>query len=384
MFRRTALAVSLALVVGAAAPVFATSQATQQRRPLLFVPSFDSNVVSVFDLRNGKLIKSIGLQARGACCVYSTPDQRTVYVVGGLSPYVTAMDTKSLRVTRVIRIPGLSGDHGSVLSRDGRTFWVDNLPQGDIVGIDTHTNTVRKVFKGAGGVFQNSRDGRWLFQDNGHGVFTVRDATTGNLVAQTALPHSGSAQAVQVAPGGRTAYVIGAAPVAAPFSEGGTVRKSFVEVVDIRAPLHPRYVTSVATGPFPEIGTFTPDARQLWVPNSGDGTISVIDLATNRVVHTIATGRYITYVNFLGNRAYITQSPSKVPPTYASAMLLTAAAVVPGAAVTPKSGSSKHRPGIDPPGEIATYNRLTYKPLGLPTMPLPSEAFVSDVVMAPM
>jgi YVTN family beta-propeller protein len=180
------------------------------------------------------------------------------------------------------------------------------------------------------------------------------------------------------------AYVVGSAPIPAPFSEGGTVAYSYVEVVDVHDAQHPRFVRSVRTGPFPEIGTFTPDARQLWVPNSGDGTITVIDLQTNRVVHTISTGRYITFVNFYSNRAYVMRSPNPVPPTYASAMFLTAAAVVPGALLTPPSGSSSYRPGIDPPGELAVYDRLSYRPLGLPPLPLPSEAFVSETVMAPV
>jgi DNA-binding beta-propeller fold protein YncE len=348
---------------------------------LLFVPSFSSNIVTVFDLRSNRRVASIGLGARGACCAYASPDQRTVYVVGGLSPEVTEIDTRTLTVRRVIDTPGVSGDHGSAMPRDGKLFWFDDIPQGDVAAIDTGTHKIGRVFAGIGGLFGNSLDGRWLYQVGGSDgtSFTVRDARTGTIVATTSLPHA-NAQAVQVSPDDGTVYVVGGSDYNMP---GVTPVNSWVEVLDVRHPLHPRYLNDIEMGPFPEIGTFTPDGRQFWVPVTGDGRITVIDTRTHKAVRVIETGRYLTFVNFMGRRAYLSQSPTPLPPSYASALALTAAGVVPGAAVTPGSGSSSYRPGVDPPGEIVVWDRLTYQPLDLPTMPLPSESFVSETVNAP-
>src|SRR5438105_2966233 len=167
---------SVVLALLLAAPVSAAPRpAPTSPRPLLFVPSFSSNVVSVFDPRTDRLVKSVGIQAQGACCAYASPDQKTVYIVDGLSPYVTAIDTASLKVTHVIPIRGTWGDHGSAMPSDGKTMWLDDLPQGDIEGIDTHTNKVAKFYPGVGGLFANSLDGRWLFVDNG-ATFEVRNA----------------------------------------------------------------------------------------------------------------------------------------------------------------------------------------------------------------
>jgi DNA-binding beta-propeller fold protein YncE len=360
---------------------FAAAAPARRTRPLLFVPSFSSNIVTVFDLRTNARVASIGLGARGACCAYASPDRSTVYVVGGLSPEVTEIDTRTLKVRRVIDTPGVSGDHGSAMPRDGRLFWFDDIPQGDVAAIDTRTHAVARVFAGIGGLFGNSLDGRWIYQQGGSDgtSFTVRDARNSSVVASIPLPHA-NAQSVQVAPDDRTAYVVGGSTFNMP---GVTPANSWVEIVDVHDPQRPRYVTSIEMGPFPEIGTFTPDGSEFWVPCTGDGRITVIDTRNYRVLRTLDTGRYITFVNFSGRRAYLSQSPSRLPPSYATALALTAAAVVPGAAVTPTSGSSQYRAGIDPPGEIAVWDRLTYRPLPLPPLPLPSESFVSETVDAP-
>lgn len=346
------------------------------------MPSFGSNVVSVFDLDTNKLVKTIGIQARGACCVYVSPDQRTVYNVGGLSAFITAFDTRTLTVSHVIPFEGTIGDHGSTMPADGRTFWFDNTS--DILGLDTRTDLVTRVFKGTGGLFCNSTDGRWLFEDDTKGHFIVRDAATGAIVASTPMPYANSgAEAVQVSPDGRTAYIVGASQLPAEFSEGGSELSSALEVVNVSDPLSPQFVKTVPTGPFPEVATFTPDGRQLWAPNSGDGTITVVDVATGRVVHKLSTGRFVTNVTFYGDRAYIMENPYDLPPNYATAFYFTALAVVPGAALAPTSGSTAYRPVVDAPGQLVVYDRLTYRPLDIPPLPLPSEAFVSVTVMAP-
>jgi hypothetical protein len=119
------------------------------------------------------------------------------------------------------------------------------------------------------------------------------------------------------------------------------------------------------------------------VPNSGDGTISVIDVHSDRLVRTISTGRFITYVGFYRNKAYVMQSPYAIPPNYATSFVTAIPYVIPGAATAPESGSTTWRPGIDPPGEMAVYDRTTYRLMDMPTIPLPSEAFVAETVMVP-
>ena len=45
--------------------------------------------------------------------------------------------------------------------------------------------------------------------------------------------------------------------------------------------------TNVSVGKGPEGGDISPDGREYWAANSGDGTISIVDAATKKVVQTV-------------------------------------------------------------------------------------------------
>jgi YVTN family beta-propeller protein len=45
--------------------------------------------------------------------------------------------------------------------------------------------------------------------------------------------------------------------------------------------------TNVSVGKGPEGGDISPDGREYWAANSGDGTVSIIDVATKKVVQTL-------------------------------------------------------------------------------------------------
>ncbi|HVO62894.1 MAG TPA: YncE family protein [Terriglobales bacterium] len=49
-------------------------------------------------------------------------------------------------------------------------------------------------------------------------------------------------------------------------------------------------VTVVAVGKGPEGGSLSPDEKEFWAANSGDGSVSIVDLATKKVTQTIAVG----------------------------------------------------------------------------------------------
>lgn len=367
-------ALVLALLFVSAPSAFADNPPaaeSESRQPLLFLPSFGSNVVSVLDTRTDRVIKHIGMQAKGASVAYASPDQKTVYVVAGADHFVSEIDTASLSVRRVIPFRGTIGDRGSALPADGDLFWLTTLPEGNIQAIDTSKGKVTRVLKGGGMMFANSRDGRWIYVVTNNRTFEVRDATNFRVVSSTPVPHS-IGLAAMVSPDGRRVYLIGGSDIPLPIS---TVTHGFVDVIDVADPRAPRVAESIKTGSYTFNAEFTPDGRQLWVLNAGEGTIDVIDVATNRIVHRIATGRQITSVSFYKNKAYLIQDPSPIPPTYASAVAITIAGPFGGAFLTPESGLTTTRPVIDAPAEIAVYDRFTYGRTAAPTVPLPSMVF---------
>jgi YVTN family beta-propeller protein len=75
--------------------------------------------------------------------------------------------------------------------------------------------------------------------------------------------------------------------------------------------------TNIAVGKGPEGGDISPDGREYWAANSGDGTISIVDIAAKKVVQTIdvRTGRSnrlkftpdgkVVLVSDMGNNALV-------------------------------------------------------------------------------
>ncbi|HSW11617.1 MAG TPA: hypothetical protein VLI06_02185 [Solimonas sp.] len=346
----------------------------------LFAPSFASNIVSVYDLDSGRLAASIPAQARGPCCAHATPDGRTVFVVDGLSPYVTRIDVATLQVSGLIRLNGFWGDRGVPIRGDGSLFWISTLPDGFLEAIDTASNEVVRSFPLISNTFTLSRDGQTLYSANTTTLptafaatattFAVRSPDSGKVLATAILPLAleNSPLQMYVSPDERKVYVqmLGATGV--------------VHVVDVSDRTRPRYMRTVKVGAVPIVAGFTPDGSQLWFPNSGDGTVSILDVATDTIVHVIDIGPYVAGVAILGERAYVSVSPGIIAnPVLSQALLF--AGLIPGAAVTPPdAGSTVYRPLLELPGEVLTFDARTYRQLPLPPMPLPSASHVIEVV----
>ena len=61
-----------------------------------------------------------------------------------------------------------------------------------------------------------------------------------------------------------------------------------VTALNVGAPPTPPNITHIAVGKTPEGIGISPDGREVWAANRDDGTISIIDTATNKVVETLA------------------------------------------------------------------------------------------------
>ena len=340
---------------------------------LLFAPSFSSNLLSVFDLRTNGLVKTIPLGSRGACCVYPLPGGGKVYVVSGLAPHMGVLDMDRLEIVKRIELADVMAEAGSPIQGDGRMFWVGEIGEAYVEGIDTATDGIVHSYPGGGGAMHVSPDGRYLFSlmadGDGH-RFTVRESPTGREVGGIALPIPAGEvpSTILVDPQGAKAYVT-------LFSAQGGVL-----VLDVRDPLAPRHITRLRTGAVTLVGAFSPDGGELWLPNAGAGTVSILDVATDQVVHTIALGRYVSAVAFAGDQAYIAQSPSVREPTYLRAAIQAALGVVPGGLLAPPEGVGHWRPGLETPGEIITLDRRTRQRLPVAPMAIPSTPFTLGVV----
>jgi YVTN family beta-propeller protein len=377
-------AITAALAVGVLGAPTATASASDPPA-LLFAPSFANNVVSVYNLSNDRLVASIGVDAHGACCAYATPDHKYVFIVDGLGPYATRINVATLEADHLTTLDGALGDRGAPVQSDSKTFWLDTLPQGNVQGIDVATGDIVNTFSSIGDAFSVSHSGSYLFEANDAqgvggsalfpGALVVRSTTSGAVVGSVSLPLlDGLGQiplAVFVSPDDQQVYV----------ETVNALAPSLLYVINVANPTQPQYVKTLTLGDTALIGSFTPDGSQLWLPNAGSGTISVIDTADDTVVHTIDVGPFVSNVVFNGGTAYIAESNTALPDNSLTGLLLTLEGPVPGAAITPGTGSDTTIPLVDlMPGEVVQYNTSTYQPLNKPPLVLPSLSYVMDVV----
>jgi YVTN family beta-propeller protein len=356
----------------------------QGGRTLLFVPSFSSNVVTVFNAGTGRRVASIGINANGACCAYATPNQRKVFIVDGLSPFATRIDVNTLKVDHVTRLAGTWGDRGAPVPRSGKLFWLDEIPQGNVQSINVKTGQVVHTYPSIGDAFSVSHNGRWLFEANTSkniggsaaypGALVVRSARTGKVAGSVKLPAAaGIGQlplGVFVTPDDRQVFIETVDPTA----------RSLLYVINVRHPTHPRFVRTITVGATALVPAFNPSGRQLWVPNAGSGTISVVSTGKDKVLRTIDVGPFVSNVVLDGRTVFVGEST--VAPNAATSLALTLAGVIVGAAITPGTGYTKNRALIDLPGRVVQYDARTYRPLHKPALQLPSVSFVMELVHA--
>lgn len=70
-----------------------------------------------------------------------------------------------------------------------------------------------------------------------------------------------------------------------------------VTSIDFTLPVH-QQVTQIQVGKGPEAIDVSPDGRELWVGQNGDGSISIIDTSTNKIKETIKVGEVPIRVKF--------------------------------------------------------------------------------------
>jgi len=82
--------------------------------------------------------------------------------------------------------------------------------------------------------------------------------------------------------------------------------------------------TNISVGKGPEGGDISPDGREYWAANSGDGTISIVDVAAKKVVQTVdihtkrsnrlkfsLDGKLVLVSDLAGNELIVLDAPSR-------------------------------------------------------------------------
>jgi YVTN family beta-propeller protein len=211
-------------------------------------------------------------------------------VLNKIENTLAIVDPASLKV--VGRVPTGTGPHEVIASADGRLAYVANYGDQTTLGnsLSIIDLAARKEIKRVelGPLFRP----HGIVEAGGKIYFTVEvnraiaryDPASARVdwimgTGQTAT------HMLVIMPDGRRAYT-------------ANIASDTVTAIELNAPPGPKQITQIGVGKQPEAIDISPDGRELWVGQNGDGSISIIDTATNKVKETLKVGQVPIRVKF--------------------------------------------------------------------------------------
>lgn len=242
------------------------------------------DTISVIDTGANAVIATISLGNNDLPAFPAiTPDGKSLYVPAQATEVVKVVSTATNTVVATIPVPGANA---VAITPGGAHAYVQSFNStltDSVAVIDTASNTVTAVVSGIPSQLSlgiaATPNGGSVYVTGGFDPFVSVIATNTNTLSSVIpLPSQGFAEGIAFTPDGSRAYFV--------FQELSNA--GFVFVVDTSTNnVEP---TAIAVGNGPETLAMTPDGAFVYVPNSIDGTVSVIATSTNTVVNTVPVG----------------------------------------------------------------------------------------------
>jgi len=258
----------------------------------LYFTSEADHTVDVVDVKSMKMTKKIPLSGVPNN-ITITPDGRRVYAGIAEGPgAVDIIDTASLQRVKTIATPG--GIHNLYATPDGKYVVAGSNRRNNITVINTKTEEPEWMLFFDGPVrpftFQTNADGSTkniLLQIGTYHGFYVVDFQQRREIARVPLPDLPQDKRFQPGDPGIPAHGLLVAP------DGKTVWSNSNRNRHAYAFSLPDYklLGGVAVGSGPLWLTFTPDSKFVYVANTSEDSVSVIDVATRKEVTRIPVGR---------------------------------------------------------------------------------------------
>ncbi|HEY0323055.1 MAG TPA: beta-propeller fold lactonase family protein [Pyrinomonadaceae bacterium] len=235
------------------------------------------------------LARALPFQAQTTAPQAQAATNSVLLILNKIENTLAIVDPVTLRVLG--KVPTGEGPHEVVASADGRFAYVANYGTQAKVGnsisiIDIAQRKEIKRFElGAllrphGIVFAN---GKVYFTAEVNRVIARYDPATDRIDWIMGTGQSITHMLV-VTPDGRRAYT-------------ANIVSNTVTAIDFTLPV-PQQVSQIQVGKQPEGIDVSPDGREVWVGQNGDGSISIIDTATNKVKESIKVGEVPIRVKF--------------------------------------------------------------------------------------
>ena len=277
----------------------------------LVVLNKSEHTASLIDPDSGKTLARLPV-GRGPHELIVSPDGRTAYVsnFGRYNNPCPAGDTMCQKAGNTITVIDLAGrtvkttydygtntgQHGSVISRDGKLLWVTSETPQSLLEIDAATGKIVNQWmtkqERSHLVVVTPDEKKFYVSNTVSGSVTAIDRASG---AAKVIPVGKGTEAITISPDGSEVWV--GLPVDNKLAIISTAKDEVVETID-------------SGGAQPQRIRFTPDGRDVWVSHVRDDKLTVIDAKTRKPVANVSVGKRPQGIVFSpdGRRGYFALS----------------------------------------------------------------------------
>ena len=231
-----------------------------------------------------------------AACAQAGAGKSEILILNKAEATMVIVDAKTLEI--VAKVPTGDFPHEVAVSADGKTAYVANYgaqqPNNSISIIDIPS---RKEIKRVdlGGFYRPHGiafiDGKVWFTSETSRTVARYDPATDKIdwvmgTGQTAT------HMLAITPDGGKLYT-------------ANIASDTVTSINLKGPPNPANIKQIAVGRQPEAIDVSPDGKEVWVGQNGDGKISIIDPATDAVKENIFVGKVPIRVKFTPDGKYV-------------------------------------------------------------------------------
>jgi YVTN family beta-propeller protein len=275
----------------------------------LVVLNKSEHTASLIDPESGKTLAKLPV-GRGPHEVIVSPDGHAY--VSNFGPYgicpagdtmcktpgntITVLDLAERKVKATYDYGTNKGQHGSVISRDGKYIWVTSETPQSLLEIETATGKIVNQWmtkqERSHLVVVTPDEKKFYVSNTVSGSVSVIERPTG---AVKVIPIGKGAEAITISPDGREVWV--GMPADNKLAVISTANDEVTETLE-------------SGGAQPQRIRFTPDGKDVWVSHVAGDTLTVIDAKSRKVIANVSVGKRPQGIVFSpdGRRGYFALS----------------------------------------------------------------------------